>query len=455
MKLSDLITMQVVLVFGMSWAGFAAKQGASQLVLWLLAIAAFYLPLAAVVMRLSRMLPFEGGVYQWAKTGLSPFAGFLAAWCVAVYVVGAFGSIGSTLASGFAMAAGPSGKWLETNAWCALGLTFGFSAVAWWVNVRGLRLLKWIGDSSAALWGVLALVMLILLAKAILAGKFATPGAVSWTLPGFSVATLGVFSKMAVSALSGLDNCAVFSEECRKPENDVGRSVVIAAPMIAFAYVLSTATLLAYTKPADIDLAAPIQQGISAGFGNGTVGRILTIVMIGVFSYANVASGVIMVGLAGRLPMVAGWDGLLPAWWSALHPRWQTPSKGIAAVGVAISLMGVVSLVGAGNDEAVQTLTAVGTAALCVVYLLLFGVILFGSRRLPQSTGMGLRFGALAAFLVSLVSLVLQIVPVGTVADRSRYGIKVGGLILLTLAIGAAIYRHGSRRHLKALVQKS
>lgn len=160
LKLVDLVTMQVVLVFGMSWAGFAAKQGPSQLVLWLMAIALFYLPLSGVVMNLSRTLPLEGGVYQWARAGLSPFAGFLSAWCVAVYCVVVFGAIGSGLANGFAWALGPSWGWIGTDRWVAFGLTLAFCIVSWWVNLRGLSMLKWLGDSSAILWGLLAFTLL-------------------------------------------------------------------------------------------------------------------------------------------------------------------------------------------------------------------------------------------------------------------------------------------------------
>ena len=446
LKLIDLVTMQVVLVFGMSWAGFAAKQGPSQLVLWLMAIALFYLPLAGVVMNLSRTLPFEGGVYQWARAGLSPFAGFLSAWCVAVYCVVVFGAIGSGLANGFAWALGPSWGWIGTDRWVAFGLTLAFCVVSWWINVRGLSLLKWLGDSSAILWGLLALIMLGLLVKAVTTGHWATPGAFSWTWPALSVATVGVFAKMALGALSGLDNCAVFSEECRRPENDVGRSVTIAAPAIALAYVLSTAALLAFTPPEQIDLAAPIQQGVRAGLGAGPVGQAITFGIVVVYAYANVASGVIMVGMAGRLPMVAGWDGLLPSWWSDLHPKWRTPSKALAAVSGAMAAMSLVSLVGAGNDEAVQTLSAVGTAALAVMYLLLFSVMLFGSRRLPKQPGPWLRFGAGTGFVVALVSLLFQLVPVGEVADRGRYSLKVGALFAVAFLAGSAVYWRGSRR---------
>jgi amino acid transporter len=78
LKLRDLVLMQVILIVALQWTGFAAKQGSTQIVLWLLAIVTFYLPLAAVVIKLSRAMPAEGGVYQWVKEGLSPFGGYMA-----------------------------------------------------------------------------------------------------------------------------------------------------------------------------------------------------------------------------------------------------------------------------------------------------------------------------------------------------------------------------------------
>src|SRR5215212_4561557 len=78
--LRDLVLTQVVFVVGTSWVGTAAKLGASQTVYWLLAIALFYLPVAAVVVYLNRIMPLEGGLYQWAKFGFNEFAGFIVAW---------------------------------------------------------------------------------------------------------------------------------------------------------------------------------------------------------------------------------------------------------------------------------------------------------------------------------------------------------------------------------------
>src|ERR1700722_18008281 len=88
---------------------------------------------------------------------------------------------------------------------------------------------------------------------------------------------------------SWLDTCAVFSEECRKPENDVARSVLIAAPLIAMMYIVGTSAVLAYIAPADVDLAATVPQLIQAGFGGDSLGRALTLMVVIAFGISFLA----------------------------------------------------------------------------------------------------------------------------------------------------------------------
>ena len=52
-----------------------------------------------------------------------------------------------------------------------------------------------------------------------------------------------------------------------------------------------------------------------------------------------------------RLPMVAGWDHLLPEWFTRLHPKYKTPVNSILFVaGVAVAA-GSAVLLGAGAEE--------------------------------------------------------------------------------------------------------
>ena len=67
--LRNLVTSQILNIVGLFWVGAAARLGPSHVVFWLLGIALFYLPSAAVVIYLNRVHPLEGGLYEWARLG--------------------------------------------------------------------------------------------------------------------------------------------------------------------------------------------------------------------------------------------------------------------------------------------------------------------------------------------------------------------------------------------------
>ena len=67
--------------------GIAAKLGRAHVVFWIASMLLFYVPLAVVVIYLNRLMPLEGGLYQWAKAGFGQRIGFLTAWNLWVYAV--------------------------------------------------------------------------------------------------------------------------------------------------------------------------------------------------------------------------------------------------------------------------------------------------------------------------------------------------------------------------------
>jgi len=446
LRLRDLVPMQIVLIVWLGWTGFAAKQGPSQIVLWLLAILLFYLPLAAVVMKLARAMPMEGGVYQWVKKGISPFAGYMAAWNFTLYAITAFAVVGSILADGFGQAAGSAADWMLKSRWFAFGLTALACAIAYYFNVHGLRFAKWWSNIGSLLTVATSVAMLFLLVKAIAAGAALAHGALSLAWPAFSIVTISVFARMATGALSGFDSAAVFAEECRKPENDVARSVLVAAPLIALMYMLGTSTVLAYIPPAKVDVSAAVGQVMQAGFGASLMGRTIALAAASAFNIAYAAAMVITTGVTSRLPMVAGWDGLLPKWWSELHPKFRTPWKAVGVVAGSMLALGGLSLLGADNQEAVQVGASVGIGSLCIMYMLLFAVMLFGFRGRAWRPGAAVRLGALAAFSVAFISLVFQIIPLGEVASRALFALKVAATIAALNVLGGYLYWRGSRR---------
>jgi amino acid transporter len=113
--LRDLVLQQIVYVVGTVWVGTAAKLGPSQVIFWLAAILLFYLPQAAVVVDLTRRMPLEGGLYQWARLSLGELMGFLVAWNLWLYAVVFIATIGLLVGTNLSYVAGPPGAWMASD----------------------------------------------------------------------------------------------------------------------------------------------------------------------------------------------------------------------------------------------------------------------------------------------------------------------------------------------------
>src|SRR3954463_14374873 len=74
--LPTLVLTQIMFIVGSGWVGPAATLGTGHALFWLLAMGVVYLPPAGVVIYLTRLMPLEGGLYQWAPVGLGELGGF-------------------------------------------------------------------------------------------------------------------------------------------------------------------------------------------------------------------------------------------------------------------------------------------------------------------------------------------------------------------------------------------
>src|SRR5947208_4489441 len=215
--LRDLGLTQVVFVVGTVCVGFAAKLGRSQMAFWLIAIASFYLPLAAVVIYLNRLAPLEGGLYQWAKIAFDDFAAFLVAWNFWLFGILVMSGISLIIKKNIAYAIGPRADWMHENKWmttlvCVVLMTSLIAA-----SRRGLALGKWVQNFGGAML-ILTVAMLILMPFITASrGSLANYHPFSLSLPEINSHNLNVCSKLAVGALSGFEYSAILAGECRAP----------------------------------------------------------------------------------------------------------------------------------------------------------------------------------------------------------------------------------------------
>src|SRR3984893_3963049 len=142
--LFDLVLTQVVFVVGTVWVGWAAKLGEHQTFFWLLAILTFYLPRAAVLSYLNRLMPLEGGLYQWAKLAFNDFVAFMVAWNLWVFGILVMSGIGLIIKKNIAYAIGPRANWMHENKWMTtfVCVVLMISIIA--ASRRGLALGKWV-----------------------------------------------------------------------------------------------------------------------------------------------------------------------------------------------------------------------------------------------------------------------------------------------------------------------
>jgi amino acid transporter len=438
--LVDLVLMQILYVVGSSWVGTAAKLGTSHTVFWLLAIASFYLPQAAVVIFLSRMMPLEGGVYQWTTIALGKFAGFMVAWNLWAYAVLIIATFGVTIATNASYLLTGSSASLSQVWWYTPLVSVSSLLFVTGISVLGLHIGRWVQDIGGIAHVLTFAALLIVPLIALGHGRTVAYHPLNVSAPAFTPYSLNIFGKMAVGALSGFEYVAIMAGESRSPGRTIGRSVLLAAPVIALMFILGTNSVLALVPTDRIDLVSPIPQTLSIGFAGMGVARLIVPALIVLLLLRQI--GVVTMVFNGntRLPLVAGWDNLLPAWFTRLHPRFRTPVNSIlfvSAITIALTLAGQA---GVGVQEAFQLLENAAGIFYALTYLALFAIPIFGAAALARRPSRLLRGAAICGFAVTLLYSTLSVFPIIDVASWQIFAAKIIAVIVGANLLGVAIY---------------
>ena len=450
--LRDLVLTQILFVVGSTWVGTAAKLGQAHLFFWLLAILFFYIPQAAVVIYLNRLMPLEGGIYQWAKLGFNEFAGFIVAWnlwLLSITVI-ALGGIFTTTNISYAI--GPAAAWMPNSKWCVSLISAGLVGGLGWACVRGLSLGKWVHNVGAfamlVVYGALIFLPLLALAR----GELKTYQPLQFALPTMSIFyCFNIFSKLAVGGLSGFEYVAILAGETRAPARDIGRSVLIASPVIALMFILGTSSVLAFIGNNPIDLIGPVPQTLRLGLHSFPIAGAIASVGILLMTTRTISSTSVHVTGSSRLPMVAGWDNLLPSWFSRLHPRYKTPINSIIFVGAVTLVIAISSQIGAGIQEAFQLVDNAANVFYGIVYFTLFAIPIFGTSAIRSGAPIWLRIAAICGAAVSLSAIFFTIYPIIDVPSPLSFAVKIIAVTVIANAIGAAIFALGQKRRRAAV----
>jgi glutamate:GABA antiporter len=475
LSLRDVVLFNVVAVLGLRWVATAAKAGPATLSLWLLAAALFFVPQGLAVLALSARYPSEGGIYTWTRETLGDGHGFLCGWCYWINNVLYYPNllISTSVIATFAVGKGGSG--LADNRAYVLTATLVALWTAVGVNVAGAGRGKWLQNIGALGTYLPAMLLVGVGVAAMVSGPPANPLTRASLTPDLSnLAALNLWASIAF-AFSGMELSASMGDEVHDPARTMPRAIFVAAPLIAGAYILGSASMLWLIPSDQVNLTAGFIQGISVGVARLGPGLAwLGAAAAALYTVGNIGGvGAWLVGPA-RVAFVIGLDRYFPPAFGRLHPKYGTPYVAIIVPAVLASILLVVSLLGKGTTVERAYLILLDTQILLyfIPYLYLFLSFLLqfavghraragedawnaasaGDRadaragsRVPGGRGAALVFGT-CGLLTTAFAMILAGIPPEGGEQAVLFLLKVLGGAGAFLLIGGAIYWRGRAR---------
>ena len=435
----DLVLAQILCVVGSSWVGVAAGLGRAQTLMWLAAMAVFYLPMAAIVIGLNRAMPLEGGLYVWAQRAFGNLGGYLTAWNLWVYGIAVTAAILYAVPTEISYLLGPSAAWLPENRPVALSIVAGLVLAITLAAVRGLELGKWIHNvgGMAMLAVFVGLIALPFWAMA----RGTLPGRMELALvaPPMDARSMALFGQMIFGALCGLEYIAIFAGESRQPARSIGRSVWIATPAICAMFILGTSSVAAFARAGHIDFIAPIPQTLRIALGNSSLGSYVAMAAILLLQLRLLGAASYLFTGVTRLPMAVGWDGLVPEWYTRLSKRGTPVNSILLAAALVLALVGMAAF-GVHAQEAYQVLSNASLTHYELTYLAMFAIPMVGAKALRRQFPGWLKWVGLVGFLATLFSLLISAYPFVEVRDAGVYAAKIVGTVTVSNLVAVGFY---------------
>jgi glutamate:GABA antiporter len=450
----DLFLFYIVTGISLRWIATAATVGASAIAFWLIALCAFYLPLALSVMVLSSRYPDEGGLYAWSKRAFGEFPGFMAGWSYWASNLPYYPAVLYFAASN-ALYIGPK-SWLALANNKTYFLLFALIslALATFLNVVGLSVGKWLYNLGAI--GTWAPIAILLAIAATVWHRFGSATSFTRTTMSPHLHFRDVlFLSTIIFALGGSEAASFLGGEIKHARANLPRGLLLGGVFVTSGYVLGTVAVLVALPASQISGLEGIMQAISKSAERvGWFGLIPIVAFL--ITISNLGALGAWLAVSARLPFVAGLDRYLPAAFARLHPKWGTPYVALllqAAVGVVFVFLGQA---GTSVYGAYEILVSMGIITYFIPYLFVFASLIrlerepasAGVMRVPGGRPAAIALGVLG-FATTLVTIIFSAIPAGDEPHKIMAVIKIVGLTGILLAAGVLVFGWGKSRAAK------
>jgi glutamate:GABA antiporter len=435
----DLVLLKVVAIVNINNVPPVAVYGWTSLLLWALALVAFFVPEAIAVVVFSRRYPGEGGIYLWTRNEFGAAHGFLSGWCywtnnlfyvpvLLVYMTGIFAFAGG--------AAGAAA--LVDQRWFVASVSLGWLALIAVANVRGLAVGKWIQNVGGL--GAFLSVGLVLAAAIAVWNSGVGVRPPNLTHVSWEMATS--FAVMC-NALVGIELASTMGDEIRDPQRDLAPAIAIAGVVSIASYLLVTGAVLTLVPVDQLGVIQGVMQAVAAGARSANIGWIVVPLSI-VMGLATGGAASAWFAGSSRVPFVAGLTSALPPALGRVHPRWRSPHVALVTCALLAALFTILSLLGSSVAEAYQVLLK----AAVVIQLIPFTYLFLGLVK-TDGVGAGARAAGALGLCTTLVGLGAAFLPTSDVRSVALFETKLIVGVVGPTALGWFLFRRAQRHALE------
>ena len=137
-------------------------------------------------------------------------------------------------------------------------------------------------------------------------------------------------------AYIGFDAISTAAQETRNPQRDMPIGILSSLVICTLLYVITASVLTGMVSYKELDVSAPVALALDKYPALQWLG-----LPVKLGALAGMTSVMLVMTLAqARIFFAMARDGLLPPWFSRVHPKFRTPSTGTALTGVSAAIIG-------------------------------------------------------------------------------------------------------------------
>jgi len=451
----DLVMFYVVATLSLRWIAVAASAGPISIVIWVIGLAAIFLPLALCVMELSSRYPQEGGMYVWSNRAFGDFAGFFTGWSYWASNLPYFPAVLYFAASNALYVGGT--RWQRAQASPAFFIAFSMFgvALALVLNIVGLNVGKWLNNLGAV--GTWLPIALLCAVGGMAWWKFgsATSFTAASLRPSLNFGSVGIWATL-LYAFAGAESASFMGDEIKDARRTIPRALLVAGVIVTAGYILGTIAIL-IALPRSNSLEGIMQAITSSADRVGWTGVGPAVALLICISGLG-GVGAYLAALS-RIPFVAGIDRYLPPAFARVHPKWGTPYVSLIVQAVCCGIFILMGQLGSTVRGAYQVLVSMSIIANFVPYLFMFAALIRVQRE-PAEPGVirvpGGKRAAIAiaclGFLATCAVIIGSTIPDPSDPNKLLAVGKIVGLSAVLLGGGVLLYVLGRRRAHNAAV---